>query len=253
MNSLDLTEVREYIEKNIGPKYHNKRLAKVKKLKLKEVLLRKNPYLFKAKNVLYPDDLIKLILDATFSSGEEATFGNFLEGLALFICEKVYGGRKSSTKGLDIEFERDGIRYFIALKSGPNWGNSSQIEKMANHFTTAKKTLATGNSKIPSVFVNGCCYGKIATDTGDKGDYLKLCGQDFWELISGNSNLYIEIIEPLGHEALEKNDKAKEAYAEIVNRFTKEFFDQFTDNGKILWEKLVKYNSASSKSGESSM
>jgi DNA modification methylase len=29
-------------------------------------------------------------------------------------------------------------------------------------------------------------------------DYLKLCGQEFWEFISGNINLYVEIVEPLG-------------------------------------------------------
>ena len=30
----------------------------------------------------------------------------------------------------------------------------------------------------------------------DKGDYFKYCGQSFWEIISGNKNLFIEIIEP---------------------------------------------------------
>ncbi|MCB1935052.1 MAG: hypothetical protein KDF59_03835 [Nitrosomonas sp.] len=32
---------------------------------------------------------------------------------------------------------------------------------------------------------------------------FKYCGQQFWEFISGTSNLYTDIIEPLGHEAKE--------------------------------------------------
>ncbi|HPK53898.1 MAG TPA: PmeII family type II restriction endonuclease, partial [Smithellaceae bacterium] len=36
------------------------------------------------------------------------------------------------------------------------------------------------------------CYGKDSNP--DKGDYLKLCGQIFWEFISGDENLYTDII-----------------------------------------------------------
>lgn len=66
-------------------------------------------------------------------------------------------------------------------------------------FKTAKKTLRTGNSGLTIVAVNGCCYG-IGKNT-DKGDYFKYCGQIFWEFISGDRELYTEIIEPLGHKA----------------------------------------------------
>jgi len=31
------------------------------------------------------------------------------------------------------------------------------------------------------VAVNGCCYGR--DNRPDKGDYLKYCGQRFWEFI----------------------------------------------------------------------
>lgn len=44
-----LQAVQDYVENNIGS-FHEKRLATVKNKKLDDVLKRKNPYLFRAKN-----------------------------------------------------------------------------------------------------------------------------------------------------------------------------------------------------------
>lgn len=92
------------------------------------------------------------------------------------------------------------------------------------------------------VAVNGCCYGK--DDKPDKGEYLKLCGQRFWEFISGDENLYTDIIEPLGHNAKEKNEQFQQEYAKVINKFTLEFSQEYCDtDGSILWYKLVQFNS----------
>jgi hypothetical protein len=169
-------------------------------------------------------------------------FGNWLEGLAIFINGKVYGGKKSGITGIDLEFDKDGYRYIVNIKSGPNWGNASQIKKMKEEFISAAKSLRTSNSKLNVRAINGCCYGQ--DNKPDKGDYFKECGQRFWELISGNDNLYIEIIEPLGFEAKLKNEEYDTLLAQVINRFTLEFAKDFCKvSGEIDWEKLVKFNS----------
>ncbi len=61
-------------------------------------------------------------------------FGDFLEGLAVFVGKQVCGGWKSSAQGVDLEFGKDGTRFILAIKSGPNWGNSRQISKMKEDF-----------------------------------------------------------------------------------------------------------------------
>ena len=67
----------------------------------------------------------------------------------------------------------------------------------------------------------------------------------FWEFLSGNVNLYTEIIEPLGHKAKERNDEFLKAYSQRINKFTLDFGKEFCDsNGAIDWEKLVKFNSS---------
>lgn len=242
MKKLNLKDVSQYVEDNIGT-FHQKRISSLDTLSLSKVLRRKNPYLFKAKYVLTAEQIVKGLVDAHISSNEETIFGDWLEGLAIFINGKVYKGKKSGILGIDLEFDNDGRRYIVNIKSGPNWGNSSQINKMVSDFKTAKKTLRTSNSKLNVVAVNGCCYGR--DNKPDKGDYFKYCGQTFWEFISGDTDLYTEIIEPLGHKAKQKNEKFLESYAQMINKFTREFGNDFCDaKGAIDWEKLVKFNSS---------
>lgn len=98
--------ISEYVSNNIG-EFHKKRIEKIEKIKLKQVLKKKNPYLFKAKYLLTAEQIVKSITDAFISSGEETIFGDWLEGLAIFINEKIYHGRKSGISGIDLEFDRD--------------------------------------------------------------------------------------------------------------------------------------------------
>lgn len=216
-------------------------MQNLEKLKLHEILKRKNPYLFKAKNILTAQDLVKVLLDAHLSSQEETIFGELLEGLARFICGKIYNGKKSSAEGIDLEFTKDGIYYLVSIKSGPNWGNSRSIPKMKDDFLKTIRILRTNNPKIHVIAVNGCCYGK--DNKPEKGNYQKLCGQRFWEFISGDETLYTDIIEPLGHKAKERNEIFLESYAQIINKFTLEFINDFCVDGKIDWKKLVRFNS----------
>ena len=159
MKKLNLKDVLHYVEENIGT-FHQKRIAGLNDLKLKRVLSKKNPYLFKAKYILTAQDIINSLTDAFISSQEETIFGDWLEGLAIFINNKVYKGWKSGIPGIDLEFDKDNIRYILTIKSGPNLGNSSQIGKLLADFKTAKKTLRTSNSQLNVVAVNGCCYGR---------------------------------------------------------------------------------------------
>ena len=136
MKNINLDDLKVYVEQNIGT-FHKSRLESLKKLKLEDILKRKNPYLYKAKNIQVSGDLVKIILDAYLSSQEEGIFGNFLEGLAIYINGKVFGGKKSSAEGIDLEFESGNKFYLVTIKSGPNWGNSRQIAGMRNDFVKA--------------------------------------------------------------------------------------------------------------------
>ncbi len=241
---LNLSDVVDYVENHIGT-FHTKRLQSLEKLRLEKLLLRKNPYLFKAKHILTSEALVRSILDAFLSSQEETLFGDFLEGVAVFVCGKVYDGEKpapADLEGIDLVFQNAGKLYIVEIKSGPHWGNSSQIKKMLQNFENAKIVLRQQDPTMEIVAVNGCSYGIETHPRQKNGAYLKLCGQDFWRFISNNDRLYIDIVEPLGHQAKQRNEDFEQAYAMIINRFTQQFTQEYClPNGLIDWQKLVRW------------
>lgn len=244
---IDSQIVSAFIESYIDEEFHKKKVEKIQKLKLSDITRRKNPYLFKAKGLTSAGDLIKSIMDATVSSGEETIFGNFMERVAIFTCSQALGGRKSSAVGIDLEFEKQNTKYLVSIKSGPNWGNSSQIKKMKDNFIKAKKILGTSGGITSSSIncIEGCCYGFDSKP--EKGTHLKLCGQDFWCCISdGNPNLYKDIIEPIGKTANKKNRALIELTNAKLNLFTAEFISDYCNSdGSINWALFISNNSSS--------
>ena len=185
MNPLSLEEVRVYANVSIED-FHGKRLHSLENLKLNK-LLKKNPYLFRAKNLTTTGELIQSLLDAFLSSSEEKLFGDFLEDLAIFIAGKTCDGHKSTAPGVDLEFEHNGIYYIVSVKSGPNWGNSSQQSKLAEDLRKAVVRVKQSRHGANTQSVLGICYGK--TRTRYLRGYLKVVGQNFWDLISEDEDL----------------------------------------------------------------
>lgn len=242
MGTITINEIESYIEEQL-PEFYQKRLDGLEKLNLKQILKRKNPYLFRVNNYDVAHDVVKNILDAHISSSDEAVFGNWLEAFAIFINSRVFNGYKSGILGIDLEFIRDDIRYLVTIKSGPNWGNADQVRKMVSNFQAAKRTLSTSSAKLMVEFVNGCCYGKSST-TMKKDGYYKYCGQRFWEFISGNNDLYLDIIEPLGKKAKKRSEMYQEKYNGVLNMLSSQFILEFCDSkGNIDWDAIVRLNS----------
>ncbi len=186
MNQPDISTLNDFVNINIE-KFHNNKLKTLSDINLKNILKKKNPYLFKAKNITLASDFITEILDAFLSSSEEKLFGDFLEELAIFISASTCGGRKSSATGIDLEFDKNNTRYLISVKSGPNWGNSSQQKKQRDDFNKAVTVLKQSSHTLHVQPVLGICYGK--TKTTYLHGYMKVVGQNFWYLLGGKESL----------------------------------------------------------------
>ncbi len=205
---------------------------------LDELLSGHNPYLFRAKNIRTVSEMVQALLDARLSSAEEGLFGEFMEDLAVFVSQEKCNGRKSSTEGIDIELDRDGVRYLIAVKSGKAWGNSTQHKRLESNFQRAERVLRQNKGVGQIQPTLGICYGRFKKV--DKGKYLHIGGQAFWELISGEPDLYMDIVEPIGHRAREFNDAFHTQRANAMNRMAREFTERFCRaNGSIDWPKIV--------------
>ena len=244
MKQSERKVVSQYIEKRIS-EFHDKREEKLRELDLRKMLTHKNPYLFKARNILTAQDLIKGFLDGYLQTQEGAMFGDVMQDIATFVCGKIFGGERidkdlnPELKSFDLGFQRDKNYYLVEIKSGWNWGNSTQIRGMKEKTQSVSKNLKI-HKDCTVVIVNGCCFGKRKSNIMP-GGYLKICGQEFWEFISGDTQLYIDIIEPIGHRAKERSVSYQKLYSQIVNKFTLAFSLEFCDDGIINWERLTRF------------
>lgn len=235
-----------FLSENVITPFYQTRLKGLNDLQLTGVLKRKNPYLFKAKNIELAGDLVKSIVDAFLSSQEETIFGNLLEGFAIHVSQALYGGIKSDLKSVDLEFKRKSIYHIVGIKSGTNWGNSDQVNRMRDNFKLARTLLRKRGIRNEVVAVNGCIYGKdrvpFKTHDDPEKHYFKYAGQDFWQFISEDDQLYREIIVPIDREARQKDEAFKKAYAAKVNEMTQQFTSGFmTADNQIDWLKLIDF------------
>ena len=250
MHKLNLEELQTFISEGVISPFYSIRLQKLNELTFSGIIERKNPYLFKAKNIQTAEELVRYVLDAFLSSQEETIFGSLMEELAIFVCKKTFNGYKAKQgkfKSVDLIFQKDGKTYIVGIKSGPNWGNSDQIGRMKGNFKDAKKILKSEGNKTRIIAVNGCIYGKdkrphkVDVRDGEKS-YYKFCGQEFWEFISGDRKFYQQIVVPIDKEAKKRDENFRNTYSAKINGLTKDFSKKYlTEDGRINWEKLIDF------------
>jgi site-specific DNA-methyltransferase (cytosine-N4-specific) len=248
MKKLNYEKLNLFIASDVIQPFYRIRLDRLKFAKLANIAKRKNPYLFKAKNIETAGDLAKGLLDAFLSSQEETIFGDLMENLAIHICHQVFNGRKAEQgkyRSIDLIFERDGKTYIVGIKSGPNWGNSDQVNIMRRNFKKAKALMRSENGKKNLIAVNGCMYGKDNVPHKVNRDpdlsYYKICGQAFWELVSGDNELYKKLIQPLDKEAKKRDETFKKLYIKKINEMTKDIVELFYTKDNLDWDKIIEY------------
>lgn len=172
---------------------------KLDKEKPEVIIRRKNPFLFRVRFVDNVHEYAEMMLDAYLSSSEETMFGNVLEEIAIAICSQAKGGRKSGIPNIDLEYDEGSTRTIIQIKSGTNWGNSSQHRALRQTFINATKVLRQGGADLSVRCVEGCCYGK--SETKEMGTHQRIVGRHFWKDISGWDGTTEGVMQLLGKHA----------------------------------------------------
>ena len=218
--------------------FNRSRVQTIERIEVLDLLKNKNPYLFIALRGASPLELAHSLVRATISSSEETVFGQTLENIAIDVCESAFGGQKSTTTGIDLDFSRNGRRYLVSIKSGPKWGNSSQKAKMKEDFRRALQVARQGGRDRDVEAIEGCCYG---TQSREYGTYRKVCGADFWELISGEDDLFRRLIDSMLDAAANTHDVDLQAPTEKV---AKQLTDHWCNgDGEVDWPRIVALNS----------
>jgi Type II restriction endonuclease EcoO109I len=213
-------------------------------------LLNKNPYLYRAVGIQRPDHLLEGLLNARISSSDETIFGNeFFEPLALWAAQnaKIEGRHASigAGAGQDISIESATEYFAISVKSGKNIFNSQSDKGQKAEFEQLEARL----KKLKKAFhkIVGFGYGRQTQPKTPKS-VRKIAGQEFWQLLTGESDFYVRIADAISSPAMahkEAFDKELlKKHSELLRQFMLEYVEA---DGSVRWQKVVEFNSASAK------
>ena len=215
-----------------------RRLDGLKSLKLKDVLARKNPYLFRATGVQEAAEIVKELLAAHVSSSDEGIFGDaFFEPIARIFSNGTVAG----SKGVDVIVETDDTYKAIAVKSGPNIFNSSQAARQDDEFRELRQRLSKMHKKFDPIVA--ACYGRVPAKSKAKHNYRRVAGQQFWHELTGDPDFYLKLMSLMKDYPQQHRLEFQLEWSNAVNRFTQEFLNDFSSTGAIDWEKLLRFNS----------
>ena len=225
---------------------YERRINKLAELSLREVLLKKNPYMYRAISHGDAPELVRSLLDATISSSDETIFGNdFFEPLVKWVAERAGSDgtylsvRESSAEGADVEVETADELRLYAVKSGTNVYNSSSWKRQLTNFSAARMRLAKTKKRFDAVAAFG--YGRVAVGR----EARRVAGQALWHELSGDSLMYARIMRAMGVGSQHRLDMFQAEHDKAVNRFTAELLANFANSDYSLdWEKLLAFNSA---------
>ncbi len=233
-------ELKQLIGEHLH-EFYQRRMLRLEKLELKQILKRKNPYLFKAVGALNANEIVAGILAAYLSSSDEGIFGDaFFEPIA----KAVSGGVVSPSEGVDIAIETPTVYKAISVKSGPNPFNSSQRKRQDDEFRALRQRLTKLGKQFDPIL--GHAYGQQKPKPSkSKVNYRDVYGQAFWEELTGDPDFYLKLVRFMETDVITRHRQEYElAWNNALNKYVREFTIDFCDeSGAVLWEKLVQFNS----------
>lgn len=224
---------------------YQKRLTALQELKLGD-LLKKNPYLYRALGLSRPADLIEQLLIARISSSDETIFGNdFFEPLAVFAAQQAQSSAQVTVgagAGQDIAIETAREYLAISVKSGTNIFNSQSEKGQSAEFNQLQARL----KKLGKMFRPIIGYGYGRKSAPKKASPVeRLAGQQFWELLTGETDFYLRISRAMEAFATTHATEFQLSLDAKLNALLREFMIDFVEmTGQIRWDAVVAFSSS---------
>jgi len=233
---MDIDQLEALIS-NCLHDFYERRLEKVRGLKLQTFLRRKNPYLFRALGVQKASEIVERLLSDYISASDETIFGDaFFEPIARIAS----GSKVSDAEGVDFIIESDNRITAVALKSGPNIYNASQKKRQSQEFLAIRSRLYKIHKQFDPIL--GHAYGRLKTEPSKDRIYRDRSGQAFWTKITDDPDFYLKLMRLMKNAPTKHKEEYTPIWDSTVNRFTAEFIKDFCfRDGSIDWEKLVRF------------
>jgi len=232
---MDIDELEALISRCLRD-FYERRLQKVRELKLQVFLRRKNPYLFRALGIQKASEIVERVLADYISASDETIFGDaFFEPIARIAS----GGKASDAEGVDFVIESEEGITVVALKSGPYPYNASQKKRQSQEFLAVRSRLYKLHKQFDPILGHG--YGRLKSEPTKDRIYRDRSGQAFWTEITGDPDFYLKLVRLMKDEPAKHRKQYAPAWDAAINRFTAEFIKDFCfPDGSIDWEKLVR-------------
>lgn len=166
-----------------------------------------------------------LVYPRVLGTSISTTFGTQLQ----YFCNEVLDSFASTTSGIDIEFidAIDGRRKYCQVKAGPQTINHDDVKTICDHFNAIKNLARTnGMTDFNPLFdcIVGVFYGTPSALSVHYKDIQKsypvICGQEFWERLTGDAHFYDALINAFAEVADEIN--CSDAVENVINTLAKE-------------------------------
>lgn len=238
MSSIPQNTIDIFVSTHLAS-FYQRRIAKLSTLKLKDVLKRKNPYLFRAVGIENVNELIAELLKAYMSSSDEGIFGDaFFEPLA----RDLANGHYAAGEGVDVIVETDTAFKAFAVKSGTAVFNVQSRKRQMDEFAKMRNRLYKVGKRFDPIV--GYSYGKKSESAPGTNCFREIAGQRFWWELSGDQECYLKILRAIKSAPSKHKVEFYTEWEKALNRFALSFGINFCDEfGAIDWEKLLRFNS----------
>ena len=252
---VKIEDVEKEIRKNLQE--HRKRcLESCNELTLDKFLKSTN-FLEICSRYFSIENFINKEVSSRNSLSRQGMFGHFLQGVVIIMAgaNSHFSSNPTHDVGAGdvlITNEITGISYLLELKSGENTCNGGGRKNMEAQFIKHKQTSNSNNKSRSKKNPLKCMIAIVSSNKliikinkpkygfGVIGVDYVLGGQALWTFLTGNPNIYLDLMEITHEGTFEYEAALKEADEQT----TKRLIDELNMRELNSWEKLLKFSCA---------
>jgi hypothetical protein len=234
-------EIRKLIAKKVQD-FTREKIQSLNDLTLDKLNI--NVYLIAALNYKKPEQVVAFAVDQFFNRSVVTSFGSFYQELG-----KMFG-KAANIPDIDLIFEREGTRYYVQLKSGPEGFTGPALKKTLSKMAKIKRKEPTSKTIIAFSYgtVNKISkvWGKELNEAVKNGKLDQvLIGRKWWEFVLKDPPGYrtlFDIISQAGTvERKTLNDSTvsletakNDAYKRVLKEWKQKYGDDYNSILKML-------------------
>lgn len=190
------------------------------------------------------NEIVNFVNDKHKKTSTKTILGYLYELIALKIAEIVFHAYKSGEVCTDLEWvDEFQKKHYRGWKSSPFWGNSDQIKACIKKLEELIRNSDFGSYSVCT------SYGKTSNkSTKGKKTYKQISGQDAWESISKDTEMYNKVMVAIGLHKDSIEQILKDIYISEDVRSVKLIENNFQNEDETInFKKINEYISGKNK------